>query len=151
MKNTLTVFLLLLQTVVFAQQLPEKVNDQKRYKSDNRMFYVWNEGRDAYDLRDTEFENSVIDIREIGSRSNGYILLALTDDGNVRTYHGSIIQFNIDDEGNSTWVLRSKNARGKLVLDPKKKTLTYSYESNEKRYVKIFVFHITDDDDERDN
>lgn len=151
MKNTLTVFLLLLQTVVFAQQLPEKVNDQKRYKSDNRLFYVWNEGKDAYDLRDTEFENSVIDIREIGSRSNGYILLALTDDGNVRTYHGSIIQFNIDENGNSTWVMRSKNARGKLVLDPKKKTLTYSYESNEKRYVKIFVFHITDDDEERDN
>lgn len=151
MKNTLTVFLLLFQVVVFAQQLPEKVNDQKRYKSDNRMFYVWNESKDAYDLRDTEFENSVIDIREIGSRGNGYILLALTDDGNVRTYHGSIIQFNIDENGNSTWVMRSKNARGKLVLDPKKKTLTYSYESNEKRYVKIFVFHITDDDEERDN
>ena len=151
MKNTIALILVLLQTVLFAQQQPEKVNDQKRYKSDNRMFYVWNESRDAYDLRDTEFENSVIDIREIGSRSNGYIMIALTDDGKVRTYHGSIAGFTIDEEGNSTWVMRSKNARGKLVLDIKKKTLTYSYESNEKRYIKIFIFHIADDDEERDN
>lgn len=151
MKNSMAVCLMLFSIAIFAQQIPEKVNDQKRYQSDNRMFYVWNESRDAYDLRDTEFENSVIDIREIGSRSNGYILLALTDDGKVRTYHGSIAGFTIDDNGNSTWTMRSKNARGKLVLDPKKKTLTYSYESNEKRYVKIFIFHIADDDAERDN
>ncbi len=151
MRKTLVWFVLLLQTMVFAQPMPEKVNDQKRYKSDNRMFYVWNGDKDGYDLRDTEFENSVIDIREIGSRSNGYILISLTDDGKVRTYHGSIAGFTVDDEGHSTWTMRSKNARGKLVLDPKKKTLTYSYESNEKRYVKIFIFHITDDDEERDN
>lgn len=151
MRNTIALILVLLQTVLFAQQQPEKVNDQKRYKSDNRMFYVWNEERDAYDLRDTEFENSVIDIREIGSRNNGYIMIALTDDGKVRTYHGSIAGFTIDEQGNSTWVMRSKNARGKLVLDIKKKTLTYSYESNEKRYIKIFIFHIADDDEERDN
>lgn len=151
MKHTIACFLLLLPMVILAQQTPEKVNDQKRYKSDSRTFYVWNEGKDAYDLRDTEFENSMIDIREIGSRSNGYILIALNDDGKVRTYHGSIAQFNINEEGHSTWVMRSKNARGKLVLDPKKKTLTYSYESNEKRYVKIFIFNLAAEDDERDN
>ena len=141
MKKIIALSLLLYSTGVFAQP-PEKVNDQKRYQSDNRMFYVWNEERDAYDLRDTEFENSVIDIREIGSRSNGYIMIALTDDGKIRTYHGSIAGFTIADDGNSTWTMRSKNARGKLVLDPKKKTLTYSYESNEERYVKIFIFNL---------
>lgn len=151
MRKTIAFFLLLLPLAIFAQEQPERVNDQKRYKSDSRMFYVWNDTRDAYDLRDNEFENSVIDIREIGSRSNGYIMIALTDDGKVRTYHGSIAGFTIDEEGNSTWTMRSKNARGKLVLNAKKKTLTYSYESNEKRYVKIFVFHIADDDEERDN
>lgn len=151
MRNAIAFFVMMLSTAVFAQEQPEKVNDQKRFKSDSRLFYIWNEGRDGYDLKDNEFENSVIDIREIGSRSNGYIMIALTDDGKVRTYHGSIAGFTIDEDGNSTWTMRSKNARGKLVLDAKKKTLTYSYESNEKRYIKIFVFHIADDDEERDN
>ncbi|SCY80602.1 hypothetical protein [Flavobacterium caeni] len=151
MKNALLLLLLFWAGLSWSQKMPEKVNDQKRYKSDSRMFYVWNQDKDAYDLRDTEFENSIIDIREIGSRSNGYIMIALTDDGKVRTYHGSIIQFNVDDEGNSTWVMRSKNARGKLVLEPKKKTLTYSYESNETRYVKIFIFNLAAEDEERDN
>lgn len=142
MKIKIAIFLFFFNAVLFAQTFPTKVNDQVRYNSDSRMFYVWNEEKDAYDLRDTEYENSIIDIREIGSRSNGYVVISLTDDGKVRTYHGSIASFNIDEEGQSIWVMRSKNARGKLVLDPKKKTLTYSYESNEKRYVKIFIFSI---------
>jgi hypothetical protein len=29
-----------------------------------------------------------------------------------------------------------------LVLDPGKKKITYSFESNETRYVKIFVFNL---------
>jgi hypothetical protein len=151
MKNAFALFLVLFPVMIWSQQIPEKVNDQKRYKSDSRTFYVWNEQKDAYDLRETEFENSIIDIREIGSRSNGYIMIALTDDGQVRNYHGSIVQFTVDENGNSTWVMRSKNARGKLVLEPKKKTFTYSYESNEKRYVKIFIFNLAVEDEERDN
>lgn len=131
-----------------AQQMPVKVNDQSRYKSNSRIFYVWSDAKDAYDPKDSEFENSIIDIREIGSRSNGYIVISLNDDGKVRLYHGSIISFNVDENGLSTWVMRSKNARGKLVLDPDKKILTYSYESNEKRYLKIFVFNITYDEEE---
>lgn len=142
MKFIITSLLITFNTILFAQTIPTKVNDQIRYDSDSRMFYVWNEERDSYDLRDTEYENSIIDIREIGSRSNGYIVISLSDDGKVRTYHGSIISFTVDDDGISTWVMRSKSARGKLVLDPKKKTFTYSYESNEKRYVKIFIFNI---------
>lgn len=149
--KVLASLLLLLPLWLSAQQMPEKVNDQKRYKSDSRLFYMWNDEKQAYDLRDTEYENSLIDIREIGSRSNGYIMIALTDDGKVRNYHGSIAHFEVDPEGKSTWAMRSKNARGKLVLDPKEKTITYSYESNDERYVKIFVFHLADSDDERDN
>ena len=47
----------------------------------------------------------------------------------------------------SNWVLRSKNARGKLAFDAVKKSFTYSYESNEKRYVKIFVFSLRPEDE----
>jgi len=149
-KFTIFVFLFI-STVFIAHSQVTKVNDQLRYKSDNRLFYVWNEEKDGYDLKDTEFENSIIDVREIGSKSNGYIVISLNDDGKVRLYHGSIISYNIDENGLTTWVLRSKNARGKLVLDPDKKTMTYSFESNEKRYVKIFIFKLSVEDEEVEN
>ena len=121
---------------------PVRVNEQLRYNSDSRVFYVWDEASQAYVPKDTEFETSIIDIREIDTKKNGYAIVSLTDDGKTRTYHGSIIAYNDDEEGNPTWVLRSKNARGKLVLNAKKKTITYSFESNEQRYLKIFVFHL---------
>lgn len=125
-----------------AQTTPTKVNEQRRFNSDSRLFYVWNQARDAYDLKDTEYESSVIDIREINTKSNGYIVIALTDDGKTRLYHGSIVNYSLDEDGIATWILRSKNARGKLSLDPKAKKITYSFESNETRYVKIFVFNL---------
>ena len=125
-----------------AQTTPTKVNEQRRFNSDSRLFYVWNQTRDAYDLKDTEYESSVIDIREINTKSNGYIVIALTDDGKTRLYHGSIVNYSLDEDGVATWILRSKNARGKLSLDPKAKKITYSFESNETRYVKIFVFNL---------
>lgn len=140
MKYRLFYILLLLSK--FASAQPTPMNSQMKYDSDSRTFYVWNDEKDAYDLRDTEFENSMINIREIGSKNNGYIVISLVDDAKVRTYHGSIISYNVDEKGLSTWIMRSKTARGKLVLDPSKKTFTYSYESNEKRYVKIFIFNI---------
>lgn len=126
----------------WAQTTPAKVNEQRRFNSDSRLFYVWNQERDAYDLKDTEYESSVIDIREINTKSNGYVVIALTDDGKTRLYHGSIVNYSQDEEGVATWILRSKNARGKLSLDPKTKKITYSFESNETRYVKIFVFNL---------
>ena len=147
MKYRILLLFVFINTVLFAQA--EKINSQLRFDSDSRLFYVWNDAKDAYDLRDTEYENSLIDIREIGSKSNGYVVITLVDDGKVRTYHGSIASYNIDEKGLSTWVIRSKNARGKLVLDPTKKTFTYSYESNEKRYVKIFIFNIKPEDSEQ--
>ena len=145
MKNTIV--LLLLFTSAWLSAQPSPMNSQMKYDSDSRLFYVWNEEKDAYELRDTEFENSMINIREIGTKSNGYIVISLVDDGKIRTYHGSIASFTKDEKGLSTWIMRSKNARGKLVLDPEKKTLTYSYESNEKRYVKIFIFSIKGQDE----
>lgn len=132
--------------IVFSQipnaKAPVRVNEQLRYNSDSRVFYVWDELSQVYVPKDTEFETSIIDIREIDSKKNGYAIVSLTDDGKTRTYHGSIIGYNENEEGNPTWILRSKNARGKLVLDAKKKTITYSYESNEERYLKIFVFYL---------
>lgn len=122
-----------------------RVNEQTRYNSESRLFYVWNDSKDAYDQRDTEFENSIIDIREVNTHGNGYIIISLVDDGKARLYHGSIISYEHDENGNSVWVMRSKNARGKLVLDAKARKITYSFESNEKRYVKIFVFNLTPD------
>lgn len=154
MKNNIICFLLLLSNLVLAQTnsgtIPTRVNDQLRYTSDSRLFYTWNEEKDAYDLRDTEFENSIIDIREINQHSNGYIVISVTDDGKARLYHGSIISFTVDEEGSSIWVMRSKNARGKLVLNPYKKTITYSYESNEERYIKIFVFNLQLEEPEKE-
>ena len=143
MNKVILLFFLLLNTFIFAQVV--KINDQTRYNSDSRQFYVWSEEKQAYDLRETEFENSIIDIREILSHANGYIVISLNDDGNVRLYHGSILSFDKDENGNSVWVMRSKNARGKLMFDPKARTMTYSYEATEKRYAKIFVFTLVPD------
>ena len=142
MKHFIFSLLLCISVAASAQTMPTKVNEQRRFNSDSRLFYAWNAERDAYDLKDTEFETSVIDIREINTKSSGYIVISMTDDGKTRLYHGSIINYSVDDEGIATWILRSKSARGKVSLDPKKKRITYSFESNETRYVKIFVFNL---------
>ena len=142
MKQLSTLILLFFSVLMLAQTMPAKVNEQRRFNSDSRLFYVWNQEKDGYDLKDTEYESSIIDIREINTKSNGYIVISITDDGKSRLYHGSIINYSVDDDGISTWVMRSKSARGKLVLDPSKKKITYSFESNETRYVKIFIFNL---------
>jgi len=151
MKYFIISLLLVISAAVTAQTMPAKVNEQRRFNSDSRLFYVWNPERDAYDLKYTEYETSVIDIREINTKSNGYIVISMTDDGKTRLYHGSIINYSIDDDGVATWILRSKSARGKVALDPKKKRITYSFESNETRYVKIFVFNLFFAGDENPN
>lgn len=150
MKELFFCYSMLLAVASFGQTIPEKINDQRRFYSDSRLFYVWNQEKDAYELKDTEYENSVIDIREINTKNNGYIVLALTDDGKTRLYHGSIINYSVDEDGISTWILRSKSARGKFSLDHKKKKVTYSFESNETRYVKIFVFNLYFGEDQPD-
>ncbi len=137
MKHFTIGLLLFIGFSTFAQ-----TNTQRRFESDTRTFFVWNADADKYDQKDSEFESTVIDIREINSKSNGYICIALTDDGKTRLYHGSIVQNSVDDKGVSTWVLRSQNARGKVIYDPFEKKITYSYESNGERYAKVFVFNL---------
>ena len=150
MKKLITSLFFSMSFFALSQTMPEKLNDQRRFFSDSRLFYAWNQEKDAYDLKDVEYETSVIDIREINTKSNGYIAIALTDDGKTRLYHGSIVNYSDEKEGISTWILRSKSARGKLSLDHKKKKITYSFESNEKRYVKIFVFNLFFEGDQND-
>lgn len=123
-----------------------QTDSQTRYNSNFRQFYVWNDSRQTYELRDTEYEHSVIDIREINAKNNGYVAISMTDDAKTRMYHGTITGFQAA-EGEYTWALRSKILKSKLVHNPKEKTVTYSYEADQEkqRYMKIFVFTLADD------
>lgn len=120
-----------------------QIDSQVRYNSNHRQFYQWNEEKQDYELRDDEWETSIIDIREINSNRNGYVVISLTDDGKTRMYHGSITGFKKDGE-NDLWALRSKILKSKLVYDPKKKNMIYSFEATEDRYMKIFVFDLAE-------
>ncbi len=139
MKKCTLLFLLLVSSISFAQ-----VDSQTRYISDSRQFYMWSPEKDSYELKDTEYENSLIDIREIGSKSNGYVVISLTDNGVTRMYHGSITDFTKKD-GEGSWSLRSKVLQSKLTYDPEKNTFTYLYEAGDKRFNKIFVFNVSTD------
>ena len=139
MKNLLTVALFLFTFASFAQ-----VDNQTRFISDSRQFYMWSDEKDSYVLKETEYENSLIDIREIGSKSNGYVVISLTDNGVVRMYHGSIKDYSVKDNEGS-WTLRSKLLQGKLTYNPEKNQFTYMYEAGDKRYNKIFIFNVATD------
>ena len=123
-----------------------QVDIQKRFQSDNRKYYIWNKEFEKYELRETEYENSVIDIREIGSKTNGYIVISMVDNGQVRMHHGSIIDFSQTSEEEGTWLIRSKFMRAKLIYNPKENTITYHYEVNDKRYNKLMIFNVTPDE-----
>lgn len=135
MKKFLFILFLVASANLFAQ-----IDTQTRFTSDSRQYYVWNENRGSYELRETEHENSVIDIREIGSKSSGYIVISLTDDGQARSFHGSITAFAKNEEDEGSWSMRSKNLQGRLTYNAEKHTITYTYEANDKRYNKILVF-----------
>ena len=123
-----------------------QVDIQKRFQSDNRKYYIWNKEFEKYELRETEYENSVIDIREIGSKTNGYIVISMVDNGQVRMHHGSIIEFTQTSEEEGTWLIRSKFMRAKLIYNPKENTITYLYEVNDKRYNKLMIFNVKPDE-----
>lgn len=138
--------IILLFLFIFCWNMNAQVDIQKRFQSDTRKYYIWNKEFEKYELKETEYENSVIDIREIGSKTNGYIVISMYDNGQVRLHHGSIIEFTQTSETEGTWLIRSKFMRAKLVYNPKENTITYLYEVEGKRYNKLMIFSVTPDE-----
>lgn len=136
----------LILVLVFSFSVKAQIDSQKRFQSDSRKYYVWNNEYDKYELKETEYENSVIDIREIGSKTNGYIAISMIDNGQVRLHHGSIIEFTQNSETEGTWLIRSKFMRAKLVYNPKENTITYLYDAENKRYSKLMIFSVAPDE-----
>jgi hypothetical protein len=140
-------YLLLLLVFAFGFQTKAQIDTQKRFQSDSRKYYVWNFEANAYELKETEYEHSIIDIREIGSKTNGYIIISLIDNGLTRLYHGSITGYSQDNKNEGTWYTRSKFIKAKLTYNPKENTMTYLFEANDTRYNKLFVFNVAPDAD----
>ena len=141
MKTRLALCLVLL----FSLSTYAQIDTQKRFQSDSRKYYVWNKEFEKYELKETEYENSVIDIREIGSKTNGYIVISMVDNGQVRMHHGSIIEFSQTAEDEGTWLIRSKFMRAKVVYNPRENTLTYLYDVDNKHYGKLMIFSVVPD------
>jgi len=123
-----------------------QIDIQKRFQSDSRKYYVWNADHDKYELLETEYENSVIDIREIGSKTNGYIVISMIDNGQSRLHHGSIYNYSKDSDDEGSWSIKSKFMRAKLTYNPKENTITYLYDANNKRYQKLMIFNVSPDE-----
>ena len=136
----------LILVLLFSLSTYAQIDSQKRFQSDSRKYYVWNNEFDKYELKETEYENSVIDIREIGSKTNGYIAISMIDNGQVRLHHGSIIEFNQTSETEGTWLIRSKFMRAKLIYNPKENTVTYMYDVDSKHYSKLMIFSVVPDE-----
>jgi len=137
--------LALILVLIFSLTAKAQIDSQKRFQSDSRKYYVWNTEFEKYELKETEYENSVIDIREIGSKTNGYIAVSMVDNGQVRLHHGSIIEFAQTAEDEGTWQIRSKFMRAKLIYNPKENTITYLYDVDNKRYSKMMIFAVVPD------
>lgn len=138
--------LILLLLFIFCWNTNAQIDMQKRFQSDSRKYYIWNKEFEKYELKETEYENSVVDIREIGSKTNGYIVISMVDNGQVRMHHGSIIEFTQTSETEGTWLIRSKFMRAKLTYNPKENTITYLYDVDGKRYSKLMIFSVTPDE-----
>ncbi|MGC4040166.1 MAG: hypothetical protein QM710_05080 [Flavobacterium sp.] len=136
----------LILVLICSWSMKAQVDIQKRFQSDSRKYYVWNNEFDKYELKETEYENSVIDIREIGSKTNGYIAISMIDNGQVRLHHGSIYEFKQTSETEGTWLIRSKFMKAKLVYNPKENTITYLYDAEGKRYSKLMIFSVVPDE-----
>ena len=137
----------MLQIMLFlGLQLHAQVDTQKRFQSDSRKYYTWNKEFDKYELVETEYENSVVDIREMGSKTNGYIVISMVDNGQSRLHHGSIYQFKQDSEEEGTWYIKSKFMKAKLTYNPKENTITYLYDADDGRYKKLMIFYVKTDE-----
>ena len=142
MKTRFALYLVLL----FAMNTYAQIDSQKRFQSESRKYYTWNKEFEKYELKETEYENSVIDIREMGSKTNGYIVISMTDNGQARLHHGSIVEFSQTSEVEGTWLLRSKFMKAKLIYNPKENIITYLYDAEGKRYSKLMIFSVTPDE-----
>ncbi|MBP6557166.1 MAG: hypothetical protein KAX93_01495 [Flavobacterium sp.] len=126
--------------------LQAQVDTQKRFQSDSRKYYIWNADFEKYELVETEYEHATIDIREIGSKTNGYIVISMIDNGQVRMHHGSIYNFTKDSDTEGAWSIQSKFMRARLIYNPKENTMTYMYDGNNKRYKRLMVFTVAPDE-----
>lgn len=142
MKTKFTIlFVLFVALNTFAQ-----IDTQKRFQSDTRKYYVWNNQVQKYELKETEYEHSIIDIREIGSKTNGYIVISMVDNGISRLHHGSIKNFAQTADNEGTWLLQSKNMKAKLTYNPQENTMTYLYEADNDRYNRLIIFNVSPDE-----
>lgn len=139
--NSIFLFLSLCCLTIQAQ-----IDNQKRFQSDIRKYYVWNIDSEKYEMKETEYENTVIDIREIGSKTNGYVVISMIDNGVARLHHGSIYEFSKTNENEGTWLIRSKYMRAKLTYNAKENTITYLYDADNKRYRKLMIFTVAPDE-----
>lgn len=136
--------ILLLFFVVF--NTFSQIDTQKRFQSDTRKYYTWNSQVQKYELKETEYEHSIIDIREIGSKTNGYIVISMVDNGLTRLHHGSIKSFAQTAEDEGTWLFQSKNMKSKLTYNPKENTITYLYDADKDRYNRLMIFTVSPDE-----
>ena len=95
--------LLIIVLLAFSWNIKAQIDSQKRFQSDSRKYYVWSVEHSVYELQENEFEHSIIDIREIGSKSNGYLVISMVDNGLARLQHGSITNFTQDNEDEGSW------------------------------------------------
>ncbi|HEY0091168.1 MAG TPA: hypothetical protein VGB43_01665 [Flavobacterium sp.] len=133
---------LIILALFFTSTIFAQIDTQTRFNSDSRQYFVWKDASSSYVLQETEFEHSIIDIREIGSKSSGYIAISLSDNGRARLFHGSIIGFSINEKKEPTWQMRSKSMKGKLTYNPEKDNFTFVYDANETRYQRILIFSL---------
>ena len=141
MKTKFTVLLIFVTFSFYAQ-----IDTQTRFQSNFRKYYVWNDVANTYELKDTEYENSTIDIREIGSKSNGYVVIGMVDNGLARLHHGSITNFSQDNDNEGTWQMRSKLIRAKITYNVKENTITYLYDANKDRFLRLIIFTVSQSD-----
>jgi hypothetical protein len=123
-----------------------QLDNQKRLQSDQRKYYTWNYEEKKYELKETEYEHSIIDIREIGSKTNGYIVISMLDNGLTRLYHGSIYNYTQNSEIEGTWLFKSKNTKAKMTYNPKENTITYLFDADNERYKRLIIFNVVPDE-----
>lgn len=136
----------LLLTIFTCTTILAQLDNQKRLQSDQRKYYTWNYEEKKYELKETEYEHSIIDIREIGSKTNGYIVISMHDKGLTRLQHGSIYNYTQNSENEGTWLFKSKNSKAKMTYNPQENTITYLFDADKERYRRLMIFNVVPDE-----